>query len=98
MTVSLDETANLAVFNCTSSKSPPTIVNWFKDGVKINESNSVMNDQQLRDRSSSVYDNMLKIRIPYWNFTSGRYTCMVNNTLGEHMDEIDVGKSHTISF
>ena len=92
----MDETAKLAVFNCTSSRSPPTIVNWFKDDVKINESNTVGHEQQLRNRTSSVYDNMLKI--PYRNLASGRYTCKVINTFGEYMDDIDVGKSHTISF
>ena len=96
MTIHLDETTHLAVFNCTSSRSPPTIINWFKDDVKINESNTVMTEQQLRNRSLSVYDNMLKI--PYWNLVSGKYTCKVNNTIGEDMNEIDVGESHTISF
>ena len=96
VTVTLDETANLAVFNCTSSRSPPTIVSWFKDDVKINNSITVMNEQQLRNRSSSVYDNMLKIS--YQNLSSGKYTCKVNNTLGGGMSETDVGKSHAIFF
>ena len=96
LTVNLDETANLAVFNCTSSRSPPTMVNWFKDDVNIDRSNIVGNEQQLCNRSLSVYSNVLKI--PYQNLASGRYTCKVNNTLGEVMDKIDVGKSHKISF
>ena len=89
VTVNLDETANLMLLSCTSSKSPPTNVNWLKDDIRINDK-SIIKEQRIRNRGSSMYENILKI--PFQNISTGRYTCIVNNTLGEAVKDVDIGK------
>ena len=92
LTVNLDETANLMLLSCTSSKSPPTSVNWLQDDMNINEfeGKSVVKEQRIRDRRLSTYENILKI--PFQNLSTGKYTCIVNNTLGEAVSDVDIGK------
>lgn len=84
--LSLNKTDNYLDLICVSTRSPAENVMWLRNGMTI----QVTTQQTIRDRSSSTYEN--RIRIPISELSSGDYSCNVSNQIGWDEDHIEISK------
>ncbi len=74
-------TARTASFklDCVTTKRPPTVVSWSKDGSNITSSGLVYETTQwLANATSATYHNLLYVSGPQ----TGEYNCMSANMNG----------------
>ena len=67
---------------CQSRGGPVTEVEWWRDGVRVEEDSNHMTSQIIVDTSSNtVYDNTLRVR----GREGGRYMCTMSNNRHEYV-------------
>ena len=63
---------------CRSYRGPATTVEWFIDGVSVEEDSNHTTHQIIVDTSrNTVYDNTLRVR----GRQPGRYRCTISNSI-----------------
>ena len=68
---------------CVSTGSPPTVVEWMKNGQPLTIDGSLYSlSQTVTDRAASTYDNTLTVSERAPGGVAGNYTCTVSNSLG----------------
>ena len=68
---------------CVSTGSPPTVVEWMKNGQPLTINGSLHSlSQTVTDRAASTYDNTLTVSETVPGGMAGTYTCNVSNILG----------------
>lgn len=72
--------ASIFTLVCATSGSPPTTVTWVKDGDTLVNDRMFQITQELRDGTTSLYDNVLRVD-GRPDAVTGTYTCTVDNDL-----------------
>ena len=75
---------------CSTSDSPPTMVQWFRDGQIIEmDGANYISEQIVTDRRNMYYNNVLCVMNP--GLVAGRheFQCRVLNTRGSHTHSIN---------
>ena len=75
---------------CSTSDSPPTTLQWFRDGQIIEVDGANYESKQIvTDRRNMYYNNVLCVMNP--GLVAGRheFQCRVSNTQGSHTHSID---------
>ena len=68
---------------CSTSDSPPTEVEWFRNDVSIDvEDASYTAVQMATDRRNLYYDNVLCVKDPRLAAGTHQFECRVTNTQG----------------
>ena len=80
----------IITITCSTSDSPPTTVEWCRNGepIAIDGTNYVA-VQQVTDRRNLYYDNILHVKNS--EFAAGRqqFECKINNSRGSHSHTIE---------
>ena len=79
---------------CVSTGSPPTVVEWMKNGQPLTIDGSLFSlSQTVTDRTASTYNNTLTVSERAPGGVAGTYTCTVSNSLGSAtMTTVAVGE------
>ena len=78
---------------CVSTGSPPTVVEWMKNGQPLTINGFLYSlSQTVTDRTASTYNNTLSVSETAPGGVAGTYTCTVSNELGSaNMSVVAVG-------
>lgn len=84
--MTVNQTSNYVDVICTSVGSPATNVVWLRNGRVFQD----IYKQIILDRSSSEYQNVLRVSIT--ELSSRSYGCNVSNSLGWDEGHLEISK------
>ena len=86
------EQSDTTTFVCKTQNAPPTNINWFKDGERLEiDGDAIKMTTKVTDRLASHYEITLRLTTSEFDCLKN-ITCEVGNFFGTNKDTIE-GKS-----